>query len=1351
MDPISETLVSKLVEATVSFIQKEVEITYTAKAELQLLKGKLDTVKSIMSDAERLPFFEQEKIKSRMMELKAIVYDAEDMMEESQIKSMEVKSWKTTPPPTSTSRNKVRKAFTCLLQCFRQHLSYPNELGHGVKNINEQLARITENFTFEKKIEKPILGGRSNQDTPRDRTTTSHLIKEEVVGREGDKTQLIKLLLQAGEVVKKRNYSIVAIVGKGGLGKTFLAQMICNDERVKQHFADAVWWVCVSEKPNPIDLVKKLLEAITKKDASDGAKDLETLCGKLRDAIKDKRFLLILDDVWDLDWWEKSEGHLHEGAPGSKILITTRNGSLMESDGLYNVSKHDLKEFSWEESWKLFLEKVDETEEDLKEKGVIEIGERIVRTRCGGLPLVIKTVGRLLHEKKSKEEWESVEENPIWSWKKNADDDKGVLLPGLMLSYDALPPHVKNCFVYCSLFPKDFQMEKETLTQQWIAHGLVKEREANDCLNELIGRCLLEDRHEDLRFGCLRMHDVIHDLALYIGDEEYSHDSIKKNTRHLSLIGKDQDSLSPDGLKSGCSKLRTLLCHEGSPPSLPTKFIAEMKRLRVLRMRGLSGSIDKLLHLRYLELNDSDVESMHMLHDSPFLKTLRLSCCKNLKWLPSLPKLEVMILQLLDSLEGWSSTEDGKAVILPCLRTLEIDRCSNIKWLPCLPKVEVMELKFLYSLEGWSSTKDSKAVILPCLKTLNISHSSYIKWLPSLPNVKVMKLSFLDGLEGWSSAEDDDKAVIYPCLRTLEIGGCSNIKWLPCLPKVEVMRLEWLRSLEGWSSTEDGKAVILPCLRTLKISNSQNIKWLPSLPKVEVMELYSLDSLEGWPSTEDGKAVIYPCLRTLEIDRCSNIKWLPCLPKVEVMRLEWLHSLEGWSSTEEEYAVILPCLRELKIFRALNMKWLPCLPKVEVIELKSLPSLEGWSSTGDGKAIILPCVRELKIYWCRNIKWLPCLPKVEVLELFKLPSLEGWSSTENGKAVIFPCLRTLDIYKCSNIKRLPCLPKVEVMELKYLSSLEGWSSTEDDKAATLSCLRSLLIFECSHIEVLHLLAVVKGVLDMRFYIHDLIEARRDSECSIVRLYGNVEEKETFLLELFSKSVSKSLDQACVEIGKTHEHVFQSLQPPHNMETLSLRNYLGKQLPSWLSMDANIAGRLKELNLSHCLMLKVLIHLPVVERMSLEGLWSLEEWSAGDDERAATFPRLKSFKMDDCPNIKLLPFLPLIEELSLMRLPKCKGWPKPVEMPYLRQPHVRDCPHLSCSPSSVNVVPQMRFDGDSDDCWSMIGAGNESPSFPSSSVDELKLWFHNAREEFMSRPIKFVEECPYVRSNYIYDV
>ncbi|CAN6442627.1 unnamed protein product [Victoria cruziana] len=1181
MDTVTGELISKLLDAVASLAQSKWKIIRTAKVELDRLVEKLERIKQSVANAEWLPFFKQKEIKSWMIELKGVLYDADDMLEAYQYNMELLKAKGESSTGRTLGRENVRMAFTDPLAVFKKHLLYPYKLGQDIKDIDQQLSRLIHDMESEDKLKSLLCG--PNQD----RNATSALDEKGMVGREGDKHELIKQL--RGDV-----NSIVAIIGKGGLGKTFLAQMIFNDRRVKEHFADGVWWVCVSEKPNPIDLVKKLLEAIFKRDASDGAKDLETLLSKLQDATKDKRFLLVLDDVWDLDWWENLRLHLQGGAPGSKFLITSRKKEHMKRlEHHCAVSVHDLRGFTGEESRKLFIKQIGKTEAVLWNEGKLEIGERILK-KCGDLPLVIKTVGSLLRTKETAAQWEKVEKSAIWS-RKEEDDGEGVLPPGLVLSYDDLQAHLKNCFVYCSVFPKDFKMEKDMLAQQWIAHGFVKEKEgidsqqsAEDCLKELVDRCLLEEGHADLDDRFLRMHDVIHDLALYIGDEEYSHDSVTKNTRHLSLIDKDHDSLSPDGLKFGSSKLRTLICHQGLPP----KVDGDLKGLRVLQMWGsaraeFSQWIGMVLHLRYLELSSSDVESMHMLQDLPFLKTLRLI------------------------------------------------ECQYIKWLSCLPKVEVMELKDLHSLEGWSSTEDGKAVILPCL-------------------------------------------------RDLKIDGCSNMKWLPCLPKVEVMELNELESLKGWSSTEDGKAVILPCLRTLEISHCSNMKWLPSLPKVEVMELNELESLKGWSSTEDGKAVILPCLRTLQISDCSNIKWLPSLPKLEVMRLEGLHNLEGWSSTEDDKAVILPCLKELKIYWCTNIKWLPSLPKVEVMQLKGLHDLEGWSSKGDGKAVILPHLRELNIYWCSNIKWLPCLPKVEVMKLEAVRSLKGWSSTEDGKAVI------------------------------------------------LSCLRLLLIFNCSNIEALqHFSTVVRGVLDMRFYIHDYIQATTlNSECSLECLNGYAEGTESFVLELFSRSVSKSPDHACTEIGKTHEHVFQSLQSPHNLETLSLRNYLGKQLPSWFSMDANIGGRLKELHLDRCLMLKVLtIHLPVVERMSLEGLWSFEEWSAGDDERAATFPRLKSFKMDDCPNIKLLPFLPVVEELRLTRLPKCKGWPKPVEMPYLRQPYVRDCPHLSCSLSSFNVVSQMRLDGDSNDCWSMIGVGNESPSFPSSSVE---LWFQNAREEFKSR-------------------
>ncbi|CAN6442629.1 unnamed protein product [Victoria cruziana] len=1216
-----ESVISKLIEAAVSFLQKKWKTISTAKKELDDLVEKLEAIKPIVQEAESLPFFKQKKVKSWIIKLKGVLYDTEDMIEKYRYEE-----------PLEEDR--------CSSPRRRKNVTRLSKLGDGIKKINEQLGKLIDDFKGHKELESSLCGT-DNGSAIADRNTTSALDEIGMVGREGDKEKLIQQLQQQGGGDVN---SIVAIVGKGGLGKTFLAQMIFNDRQVKEHFADGVWWVCVSEKPNPNDMAKKLLEAIYKKDASDGAKDLENLCSKLRDAIKDKRFLLVLDDVWDLDWWEKLKLHLQGGAPGSKFLITSRKKKLMKSlEHNCAVFVHDLRGFTGEESRKLFIKQIGKTEAALRNEGKLEIGERILK-KCGDLPLVIKTVGSLLRTKETAAQWENVEKSAIWSWKEE-DDGEGVLLPGLVLSYDDLQAHLKNCFVYCSLFPKDFKMEEDMLAQQWIAHGFVKEKEgidieesAKNCLNELVNRCLLEEGHADLEDRFLRMHDVIHDLALYIGGEEYSLDSVEKNARHLSLIGEDQDAPSLDGQKFENSKLRTLLCDK----ELPSKVVRRSEGLRVLRMGGLSDEssryLDKLLHLRYLDLSSSHVKSMCTLHNLPFLRTLRLSFCDSIKWLPSLPKVEVMDLNKLESLEGWSS-EGGKAVKLPCLRTLQISRCKNIKRLPSLPEVKVMKLMNLQSLKGLSSTEDGETVMLSCLKTLEVSYCGNIKRLPSLPKVEVMKLVNLQSLNGLSSTEDGE-TVILPCLKTLEVRWCGKIKLLPSLPKVEVMTLEQLKSLEGWSSAEDGKAVILPCLRTLEIYNCSNIKWLPSLPNVKVMMLKELSSLEGWSSTEDGKAVILSCLMTLEISHCSNMKWLPSLPKVEVM------------------------------------------------ELYNLPSLEGWSSTDDGKAAILPCLKKLQISWCVKIKW------------------------------------------------LPFLPKVEVMKLKGLYTLEGWSSIEDGKAEILSRLRSLVISEYSNIKVLnHFHTVVQGLqtLDVRFYAN-CIGAESVNECRLMLLNGNNQEKEPFLLELLIHSESMSRDLAVDQIEKKHEDVFESLQPPHNLETLSLRNYLGKQLPSWFSMDVNFRERLKEVNLYHCVMLKVLIHLPVVEHMSLEGLRSLEEWSAGDDERAATFPRLKTLKMDDCPNIKLLPFLPVVVELRLTRLPKCEGWPKPVEMPNLRKRYVRDCPHLS-------RFPWMSFDGDTTtglgNSSSMIGVARESPLLPSSSVGYLKLYFQNAREKFRVMTHKLV--------------
>ena len=104
----------------------------------------------------------------------------------------------------------------------------------------------------------------------------------------------------------------------------------------------------------------------------------------------------------------------------------------------------------------------------------------IVR-KCKGIPLVIKTIGSLLYFKNSEQEWLSFKNKDFSNVNKKEID----IPPTLKLSYDHLPSHLKQCFAYYSLFPKDYQIEKEALIKLWMAQGFIKLSGQNQCLEDV--------------------------------------------------------------------------------------------------------------------------------------------------------------------------------------------------------------------------------------------------------------------------------------------------------------------------------------------------------------------------------------------------------------------------------------------------------------------------------------------------------------------------------------------------------------------------------------------------------------------------------------------------------------------------------------------------------------------------------------------------------------------------------------------------------------------------------------------------------------------------------------------------
>ncbi|KAH0741394.1 hypothetical protein KY290_034437 [Solanum tuberosum] len=206
----------------------------------------------------------------------------------------------------------------------------------------------------------------------------------------------------------------------GGLGKTTLAQMVFNDKRVTEHFHPKIW-ICVLEDFNEKRLIKEIVEFIERMSLGDMG--LAPLQMKLQQLLNGKRYLLVLDDVWneDQDKWANLRAVLKVGASGASVLTTTRLekvGSIMGT-----LQPFRLSNLSQEDCWLLFMQRAFGHQEEIN-PNLVAIGKEIVK-KSGGVPLAAKTLGGILRFKREEREWEHARDNDIWNLPQEESIPKG--------------------------------------------------------------------------------------------------------------------------------------------------------------------------------------------------------------------------------------------------------------------------------------------------------------------------------------------------------------------------------------------------------------------------------------------------------------------------------------------------------------------------------------------------------------------------------------------------------------------------------------------------------------------------------------------------------------------------------------------------------------------------------------------------------------------------------------------------------------------------------------------------------------------------------------------------------------
>ncbi|XP_022859593.1 putative disease resistance protein RGA3, partial [Olea europaea var. sylvestris] len=402
MEAVAIEGVKFILEKLYAVAADEINLVRGFKNELASLKKYLEKVNQVLEGAARLEIIDMD-VKSWLKDLEYAAYDADIVLDEIKYEDLR---------RTIETQDEIKpKGCLNIPCCTDTTLTFQREMAHKVKDINANFKRINN--------EADSLGLNRVKNYPLAKPavidTTSFTVDPIVVGREIDESEILETITGSINTV----LSVLPIVGMGGLGKTTLARKIYNHHRTQTHFGKRIW-VCVSENFDQLTLFKRILELLCKDFGGDSK---QAVVQKIAEELQNKRYLLVLDDLWneETEDWEEFKNTL-EGASSNKgnfIIVTTRKEKVVSIVNTCNRPCR-LRSLTADECWSIIKTMVFQDKE-VPEKFAIT-GLEIAR-KCRGLPLAANMIGRVLRGKEI-EEWDSVLESGLSNLE---EGEKGVL------------------------------------------------------------------------------------------------------------------------------------------------------------------------------------------------------------------------------------------------------------------------------------------------------------------------------------------------------------------------------------------------------------------------------------------------------------------------------------------------------------------------------------------------------------------------------------------------------------------------------------------------------------------------------------------------------------------------------------------------------------------------------------------------------------------------------------------------------------------------------------------------------------------------------------------------------------